>query len=106
MHRMTKMHKRADSKSEITNEEIVEANAKQAEKLIDLGFISGGVWAVAEGDSYTGTLRAEPTVGNPVFLDGSEWFRSSPVAEIAQETEKSWIIKTANSYYLLEDLSR
>lgn len=106
MHKITKLHVRADAKNQATNEEIAQSNNQKAKQLTDLGFISGGVWGVEKGDSYTGHLRATPTVGEPVFLDGSEWFRSSVVEAITPKTDKSWVIKTANSYYLLEDVSR
>ncbi len=105
MYKMTKLHIKEDAKNQLTNDDIVEKNGKLAEKLIDLGFISGGTWVIAEGDSYIGSLRKEPVVGKPVYLDGNEWFRSSPVVKIEPKDEKSWLITTANSIYLLENLN-
>lgn len=102
---MTKLSVREDAENGVSAEKLREINKGIVDKLNELpGYLSGGNFVVEEGDSYTGSLRFEPEVGKQVFLDGSVWFHSSVVREITKESEKSYIIKTANSIYRLEEL--
>lgn len=99
----TKLKVREDAENKYSNDEILDANSRQAKHLLSLGFISGGTWAIAEGDVYSGYLTYLPEAGKNIFLvDGHEWFRSSPVVEIKKQVGGKFYIKTANSIYRLE----
>lgn len=85
-----------------------DANAKYAEKLMNLGFISGGTFYVTVGDTYEGEFDKEPTVGEVFFLScwKGQWFRTSPVQEVTKESEDVTLIKTMNSLYRLEKIKK
>lgn len=81
-----------------------EDNASRAKKLLDLGFISGGVFYATVGDSYEGYLNDELfKVDGFISLDDhGRWFKSSHILEIIEESDTIKIVKTKNSIYKLE----
>lgn len=103
LYKITKLQVREDAKNEKSNEAIKDANGKLAVKLMNLGFIAGGTFSVAEGDVHEGYLTYDPEVGKPVMLsDRDQWFQSSVVVEITAEKKGVFLLKTQNSIYRLE----
>ena len=80
-YRMTKLHVREDAENGKSAEDIRETNRAIYEHYGKMdGFISGGTWAVEEGDSHEGRMDQPMEVGKPIFLNGFDnWFRSSPL---------------------------
>jgi hypothetical protein len=104
-YKITKLKVREDAANKKTNQDLIKINEYLVKNKNKLDWFQDEIYTIEEGYSIEGSFKNFPKVSESLVINNiHSWFQSSEIKEIKQVDGNSWLIKTLNSIYSLEEI--